>query len=80
MRSFKLQDSTGKSVACVAFGRQTDSAALATGNEVVLFFAHALPGVQGNHGALWLYDESHIGLLNRNCLLPPVQVLIELKA
>ena len=80
MRNFKFHDNTGKCVACVAFGRQTESNALADGNEVVLFFAQALPGNQNNNGALWLYDTAHIVLLRQNCLIPPVQETIELKA
>ena len=40
LRLFKLHDNTGKSVACVAFGLQTDSTALASGNEV--FFVCAV--------------------------------------
>ena len=48
--------------------------------EVVLCFAQALPGNQNNNGALWLYDTAHIVLLRQNCLIPPVQETIELKA
>ena len=79
MRNFKLHDNTGKSIACYAFGRQTESSALADGNEVVLFFAQALPGNQSNNGALWLYDTAHIVLLKPNCRIPPLQETITLK-
>ena len=76
MRNFKFHDNFGKFVACVAFGRQTESNALADGNYVILFVAQALAGNQHNHGALWLYDTAHIALLRQNCLIPPVQETI----
>ena len=80
MRSFKLHDNTGKSVACVAFGRQTDSTAMVSGNEVILFFAQSLAGLQGYNGALWMFDACHIAWLRQDCFIPPEKVVIELKA
>ena len=79
MRNFKFHDNTGKCVACIAFGRQTDSNALADGNEVVLLFAQALVGNQNNNSVLWLYGTAHIVLLKQNCLIPPVHETIELR-
>ena len=80
MRNFKFHDNTGKCVACIAFGRQTDFNASADGDEVVLFFAQALLGNQNHNGALWLYDTAHIVLLRQDCLIPPVHETIELRA
>ena len=80
MRNIKFHDSTGKCVACIAFGRRTDCNALADGNDVVLLFAQALLGHGNHNGALWLYDTAHIVLLRQDCLIPPVHETIELRA
>ena len=80
MRHFKFHDYTGKCVACMAFGRQTDCNAVADGNEVVLFVAQALLGNQNNDGSLWLYDTAHIVLLRQDCLIPPFHETIQLRA
>ena len=80
MRNFKFNDNTGKCVACMAFGRQTDCNASADGNKVVLFLAQALLGNQNHNGALWLYDTAHIVLLRQDCLIPPVPETMELRA
>ena len=71
MRSFRLQDSTSKSVHCMAFDRHADNPALKEGNMIVLYFATGLPGMRNNPGALWMYNESHIVLVRSGCRVPP---------
>ena len=79
MRNFQLYNNAGNCVACVAFGRQTESNALGDANEVTIFFAHGLSGSKNSNGALRLYDLAHIVLLTQNCLIPQLQEHIMLK-
>ena len=79
MKHFKLHDQTGRFVHCVALGRQVDNEFIAECNEVVLYFAKALPGVAGAQGQLWMYDESHIVLVGRRFGVPPARLCMELR-
>ena len=79
MRSFRLQDNTGKWVACVAFDQAAENVVIANGNEVVMFFASAQEGLNNGPGQLWLYDRSHVVLLRVGCSAPPCRTQVEMR-
>jgi hypothetical protein len=79
MRSFQLQDQTGRYVLCTAFGRHVDNRLLVELNEVVLFFAKAIVGLNQASGSLWMYDDSHIVFLASRVSVPPARKLVELR-
>ena len=80
MRAFKLHDKTGKYVACTAFGRHTDNPCLVNGNEIIIYFATARPGLQGETGKLWLFETSHVVKLRSQCVAVPARTQLELRA
>jgi hypothetical protein len=80
MRNFELYDPTGKYVACRVLGRHASNQNIEDGNEVILYFAQATTPTSANMpGVLWLYDESHIVLLRKNCRVPASRGAIELR-
>ena len=79
MRSFRLQDQSGRYVRCTACGRHVDNELLLAQNEVTLFFTKALVGLHGDAGSLWLYDTSHVTLHRQQCITPSAQVCMELR-
>jgi len=80
MRNFQLSDPTGKYVECMVLGRHANNPNLEDGNEVILYFAQATTPTSTNlPGVLWLYDESHMVLLRRNCKVPASRGVIELR-
>ena len=79
MKHFKLHDQTGRFVHCVAFGRQVDNEFIVECNEVVLYFAKAMPGLAVAHGQLWMYDESHIVLVGPRFGVSPARLCMELR-
>ena len=79
MREFKLQDPAGKYVPCAALGRHSSSVLLEVCNEVILFFCTGSEGLSSGPGKLWIYDESHILLLRKQCSMPPAKICIELR-
>ena len=79
MKSFRLQDQSGRYVRCTVCGRHVDNVALRANNEVILFFAKALPGLRGDPGSLWVYDSSHIVLRRQGCQPPSARVCMELR-
>ena len=68
-----LRDFSGKSVRCVALGRNVDNPALHIGLEVVLFFTTALKGLGKKPGQMWVYDDSHIFSMRQLSLVPPAR-------
>lgn len=71
MRSFQLSDSSGKTIMCTALGRHVDNTNIRQASEIVVFFAAALKPTSGNGAVqLWLYDESHLVLLRKDCAVP----------
>ena len=80
MRNFELYDPTGKYVACRVLGRHASNQNIEDGNEVILYFAQATTPTSANMpGVLWLYDESHIVLIRKNCRVPASRGAIELR-
>ena len=79
MRNFTLQDEAGRYVQCVVCGRHVDNDFLEERNEVILYFARALTGLNQRAGQLWMYDDSHIVLLDTRSTLPPSKISVELK-
>ena len=79
MKNFRLVDQTGRYVQCVSFGRHSENSFLAELNEVVLYYAKAVEGLNGGHGQLWMYDDSHIVLTNRRHSAPPARTFVELR-
>ena len=79
MQQFKLHDTTGRYVTCMAFGRHAGSECIADGNEVILYFSTATAGLANKPGALWLYDEAHVVLLRQNCTPPPAKTFVDLQ-
>ena len=79
MKNFKLHDQTGRFVHCVAFGRQVDNEFIVECNEIILYFAKAMPGLTGAHGQLWMYDENHIVLVGPRFGVPPARLCTELR-
>ena len=78
MREFRLLDPSAKYVQCAALGRHASSDLLEVHNEVVMFFCSGSEGLSSNPGKLWIYDEGHIVLLRKQCILPPARSPIEL--
>ena len=64
---------------CVAFGRHVDNQFIVECNEVILYFAKALAGLNGANGQLWMYDESHIVLVGPRFSVPPARICMELR-
>ena len=80
MKFFEIHDNSGKCVQCTALGRHAENACIEDGNEVVLYFAQGTASSASNPcGQLWLYDESHILLLRRNCIVPPTRFHLDFK-
>ena len=80
MKFFEIHDYSGKCVQCTALGRHAENACIEDGNEVVLYFAQGTASSASNScGQLWLYDESHILLLRRNCIVPPTRFHLDFK-
>ena len=80
MQSFKFHDCTGRHLSCMAFGRHAGTPAIAEGNEIIIYFASGLAGLQGKPGSLWLYDEAHVVCLRKNCKPPVARHFIDLRA
>ena len=80
MRNFQLHDRSGKFVPCSALGRHASNPCIKDGNEVVLYFAQAsIPSSPNALGQLWMYDESHMVVLQENRKLPPQRSRIEVR-
>ena len=79
MRSFRLQDNTGRWVACVAYDGAAEDACIANGNEVIIFFASAQDGLSNVPGQLWSYDRSHVMLLRVDCSIPSCLTQMEMR-
>ena len=79
MMAFRLQDQSGRYVMCTACGRHVDNVLLEEGNKVTLFFAKALSGLGGENGSLWMFDNSHIVLWRKDCMIPTGNTQVELR-
>ena len=79
MRSFRLQDNTGRWVACIGFERAAEDDHIRNGNEVILFFANAQEGLSNGPGQLWLCERSHVVLLRVGCNAPPSRTQMEMR-
>ena len=79
MKDFKLHDHAGEFVHCVAFGRHVDNDCIVDRNEIVLFFAKGLAGLNSGQGQLWMYDDSHIVLLGQARSFAPPRTCMELR-
>ena len=80
MQSFRLQDSSGKYVSCCAHGRHCESEAIEDRALVVIFFACGAAGLGNAPGMLWLYDDCHVVLQRRQCIMPPAVKAITIGA
>ena len=58
MRSFRLQDNTGRWVACIGFERAAEDDHIRNGNEVILFFANAQEGLSNGPGQCGCMSEA----------------------
>ena len=63
MQAFRLQDAQGRYVRCMALGRHAGNPALVLGNMIVLYFVVGQEGLSNGPGQLWVYDESHVMVL-----------------
>ena len=80
MRNFQLYDRWGRFVTCCVLGRHASNPCIKDGNEVVLYFAQAsIPSSPNALGQLWMYDESHMVVLQENRKLPPQRSRIEFR-
>jgi hypothetical protein len=71
MLNFRLQDRSGKYLSCCAHGRHSANDAIQEKAHIVLFLASAASSGAGYPPVVWVYDNSHIVLRRRNCILPP---------
>ena len=78
-KSFRLQDTSGKYVACRAYGRHASNECIENGKMVILYFAQAQDGLRNQPGMLWLYNESHIVELRSDSSIPVARVQTLLK-
>ena len=65
---------------CKAFGRHAGNAAIANGNNNILYFANAKVGLSNQLGALWLYVETHVAVVAPAQIIPVAKFLMELRA
>jgi hypothetical protein len=72
MKHFRLQDSSGRYVNCCAHGRHSDNDAIEERAQVLIFLATATPSLGQLPPVVWLFDNSHMVLQRRNCVVPPV--------
>ena len=79
VKYFKLHDQIGKFVHCVAFGRHVANKCIVECNDVVLYFANAVAGLNGASGQLWMFDESHIVVVGVRFSVPPAKICMELR-
>lgn len=79
MKHFRLQDNTGRFVNCVAFGRHVDNAFIEDNEEVVLYFAKGMEGLNQGPGQMWMYDDSHIASLGARRGVPPATTCVTLR-
>ena len=79
MQDFRLVDSSGRYVMCKAFGRHAGNALIASGNQIILYFANARVGLSNQPGSLWLYDEAHIVVIAHAQTVPASKHLCELR-
>ena len=79
MRSFKLQDVSGRYVFCQVLGRHAEHPALEALHEVVLYFAMAQAALSHGPGQLWVYDDCHILSLSSNATASVPRTLVALQ-
>ena len=79
MQDFKLLDSSGRYFMCKAFGRHVGNTLVASGNEIILYFATARLGLSSQPGSLWLYDEAHVAVTAHAQTIPVSKHLLELR-
>jgi hypothetical protein len=77
MKNFKLHDNTGRYVQCVLCGRHVDNSGIVELNEVILYFATAMSGLNDSPGQLWMYDQSHIVALGVRICVPPPRICMD---
>jgi hypothetical protein len=78
LQKIRLQDGSGKAVTVMAFDRQVEHDAVIVGNRIMLYFLSATPGLNGRAGTLWAFNESHIVLVRRDCVVEIVREDIEI--
>ena len=71
MLPFKIHDSQQRYVECMACGRHGAIPLLQEGFEIALYFVRAKAGSGGADGQLFVYDDAHLVLLRRDCIVPP---------
>ena len=79
MKSFKLQDDSGRYVLCTALGRHVDNQCLVDNNFIVMYLVKGAAGRNRNVGQLWIYDDSHLVFLSTRPLVGPARVCMELR-
>ena len=79
MKSFKVHDNRGQYLHCMMFGRHVENELIVVGNDVAIFFGTAQNGLNNSAGSFWLYDDAHVILLERNCIVLKETVAIDLR-
>ena len=79
MKSFQMHDKRGQYLNCMMFGRHVANELIVVGNDVAIFFGTAQNGLNNSAGSFWLYDDAHVILLERNCIVLKETVAIDLR-
>ena len=79
VKSFRLQDQTGRYVQCTVVGRHVDNQFLREKNNIIIYFARGQEGLSGHSGQLWVFENCHIVCLGSRTSLPAVTSMIELR-
>lgn len=80
MRTFRLQDASGRYVTCCLHGRHSTNQSLAERAQITVFFATATQSLGSNPSMLWLYDNSHLVIQRLGCSVPPSTQAVQLGA
>jgi hypothetical protein len=74
MKSFRLNDQSGRWVQCAILGRHVDNECLCENAKVVVYFAMATAPVSAHSDSqLWLYDDAHVTLLQKDVPVGPAR-------
>ena len=79
MQAVQLVDATGNYVACLGHARHADSENIEDGNDVIVYFASAQPGLSNNPGSLWIDNDAHVVFLRKNTFTPQPRFHMELR-
>ena len=71
-RTCKVKDISGNYVTCYLHGRHSENQFLEDGAHIITFFALADNGPTATSPIFWLYDNSHLIIQPRTCIVPPL--------